>query len=113
MGLGEGVSLQSSYCIPDPNCLEIKAKTQGAASRRSGLMLWALGPDADADSAAGCSGQPTPPASAQRHSLPAKWLCAREAGSSSSVAPGGCKLWEAGRGGRESADWAVQRGGGL
>lgn len=30
----------------------------------------------------------------------------------SSVAPG-LKLWEAGRGGEESADWAVQRGGPL
>lgn len=37
----------------------------------------------------GFSSQPTPPASAQRHSLPAKWLLALEAGPSSPVAPGG------------------------
>lgn len=57
------------------------------------------------DFSAGFSGQPTPPASAQRHSLPAKWLSALEAGPSSPVAPGGsgCELWEAGRGVRGGA----------
>lgn len=53
---------------------------------------------------AGFSSQPTPPVSAQRHSLPAKWLSALEAGPSSPVAPGGSGLqalggWEGREGG--------------
>lgn len=50
------------------------------------------GQNANLDSSVGFSGQPTPPASAQRHSLPAKWLSALEAGPSSSVVPGGPEL---------------------
>lgn len=58
------------------------------------------------DSSAGFSGQPTPPASAQRHSLPAKWLSAPEAGPSSPVAPGGSQLQALG-------GWETREGGAL
>lgn len=55
---------------------------------------------------AGFSSQPTPPASAQRHSLPAKWLSVQEAGPSSLVAPGGSGLQALG-------GWKGREGGAL
>lgn len=62
------------------------------------------GQNANQDTKAGFSSQPTPPAWAQGHSLPAKWLSVLEAGLSSPVAPGGSGLqalgsWEGRKGG--------------
>lgn len=106
-----GLASSLHIAFPTPNCLEM-GTTQGAVSRRSGLMFghWAgrkmhSGPPVALAS-------PSPPASAQRHPPRAKWLCALEAGSSSSGGPRRLQLggWERRR---RALTGAVQRGGGL
>lgn len=117
VGLGDEVSSGSSYPTPDPNYLEIKVKPQGADRCRSGRKCRALGRRVKADrrrdsqrwflwpahaSCLSSNATPSPPSGSPlgRRDRLIRWP--QEAR--------GCKLWEAGRGGRALTGQSKEEG---